>query len=977
MEFRLLGHLEVVADGQVLDLVGTRQQTVLACLLLHPGQLVSVERLSMVVYGKTPPSTARNQIQIAISSLRRLLAENRDDIIQTQSGGYLLKVNGHQLDSHMFEASVQEARDARDAGDADAAITLYKGALALWRGPALNGIYSQELESAATRLNELRINTKEDCIDLELARGRHHEVINELTALVEEHPLRERLHAQLMLALYRAGRQAEALHAYRTVRQLMIDELGIEPNERLQHLERAILTCDPQLTLAKESRPFPGTPVDAPRLLPTDIGDFVGREQEVQSIERILVDSAMTSALRAVPIVVVTGMPGVGKSVTAVHVSHRLADRYPDGQLFADLGGGESHRLSPMQVLESFLRALGVSSVEIPEDLEERASLYRRLIGNRRILIVLDDAVSERQVLPLVPGIPGSAVLITSRKKLAALPGAHHVEIGVFGVRQSLNLLAQIAGPQRIVSDVLAAEAMAELCGNLPLALRIVGARISARPYWSIEQHLCRLQSESRRLDELSHADLDIRSTISMIYESVSEEARCLLRRLAIFDTPRLSEWLAVVLLNATPRKAEDLLDELTEAHLIEPVMVGAGQYSQYRFHDLIRAFAREKLTAEETIADQKSLLERILSALLRLTETAHTRVYGGPYVKMQSSAHRWSLPEELVGRLMAAPFEWLERERVTLVSGVHEAARAGFADLCWDLALCSVTLFEARMHLDDWRDTHQVALDATRRARNARGEAATIYSIGSLHIHEQRFEDARRELETAAGMFRSMNEERGWALAIRNIALLDRIAGRFADAEAHYAKALKVFRCLQDWAAVAYVLHGMAQLKLEIDESDEAERLLAEALVLARGAGSRRVEAQVLHRMGEVRLSSGDPLRAAQDYDQALRTVCDVGDVVGEAYTLHGLGMAHLRLDRPVEAADILNRGLRLATRFGLLLLEAQIRLGMGELELRDGHHASAVSHYQQALELSRRIGAFTLSERVSGMLDEIAARS
>ncbi|MEV4365963.1 BTAD domain-containing putative transcriptional regulator [Nonomuraea sp. NPDC049637] len=974
MEFRLLGQLEALIDGRPLGLEGTRQQTVLAYLLLHPCQTVVSDRLLSALYGETPPLTARTQLQIVISSLRRLFAAGKQsNSIQTKPHGYLLKTDPSRLDSHQFGDLVQRARVTRDAGRIEEAISLYRKGLAMWRGPVLCGISSPEVQAAAAHLAELRVTANEECIELALTQGRHHEVVGELAALVKEHPLRERLHGQLMLALYRSGRQAEALQSYRAVRELMINELGIEPNERLQQLETAILTCDAGISLSGEHS---GQSIrlarSAPRLLPPDIADFTGREPQTRDIEQILLSSTVVSASRAVPIVVISGMPGVGKSALAVHVSHRLAEHFADGCLFADLHGVESRRLSPMQVLERFLRALGVPGTEIPDEMEERASLYRRLLGDRRVLVTLDDAGGESHVLPLLPGTPGSAVLITSRSRLAALPGVHHLELELFDVEQALRLLSRIAGDERINSDMSSAKAVAELCGNLPLALRIVGARLSARQHWSVEQLRNRLENESRRLDELNHAGLGIRATISLIYEGVSEDARRLFRRLAIFDTPQFSGWVVIALLDVPPMESEDLLDELVDAQLIQPLTVGEGISGLYRFHDLIKVFAREKLAAHESPGDREGLLRRVLGALLALAEEAHIRLYGGPFVQIHSKAARWPLPKEIVDGLMAKPLHWFERERSSLVHGVRQAAQAGFTDLCWDLALSSVTLFESRMYLDDWRETHQVALEAARQAGDLRGQAATLYSTGSLYIHEQRFPEARHELEAAARTFRQCGDERGVALAVRNIAFLDRVAGRYEAAEARYIEGLEVFRRVEDGIAIAYVLQGLAHLKLELGNPAEAEQLLTEAIALARGANSPRVEAQVLHRIGEVWLSLDDPARAVKAFEQALVHVRSLADRVGEAYNLHGLGLALLRLSLHHEAREALGEGRRLARLSAERLAEARILLGMGELARAEGDSTLAAAYYREALDLADRIGAAALHARATALLED-----
>ncbi|MEO3807751.1 BTAD domain-containing putative transcriptional regulator [Sphaerisporangium sp. B11E5] len=361
MEFGILGPLEATAGSRRLDLGGIRQQIVLAVLLLDAGRVVTIGRLMEAIYGDDHPTTARAQVQICISSLRRLFAANGSpDIIATQSLGYAIQVAPDQIDMQRFHIGVQRARRARETRNVNEAIKHYRDALALWRGPALDGIDSRLVQSAASRLTEERVAAHEDCIQLELDLGRHHELVGELTELVDDHPLRERLRGQLMTALYRSGRQAEALQVYRNARRTMIEELGIEPNERLQQLEHAILTSDESLDLpAAPRKPDPPAPLavpNVPGMLPTDIADFTGRTKQIDDIRQRLMLATEERSRFAVPIVVIVGKPGVGKSTIAVHVSHRVGERFPDGQLFANLHGAASRPVSPMQVLERFLR---------------------------------------------------------------------------------------------------------------------------------------------------------------------------------------------------------------------------------------------------------------------------------------------------------------------------------------------------------------------------------------------------------------------------------------------------------------------------------------------------------------------------------------------------------------------------------------------------------------------------------------------
>jgi DNA-binding SARP family transcriptional activator/tetratricopeptide (TPR) repeat protein len=964
VKFRILGPLEILDGSERLELGGARQQIVIATLLLSANRVVTMDRLLEAIYGEDLPPTARSQAQIAISSLRRLFASYiSDTVISTHAHGYVIQVDSGQLDSQQFDELVATARAAREASQPDQAVASYRDALRLWRGPAFDGIDSQLIRVAASRLDEQRISTNEDRISLELDLTRHHELVGELTELVEEYPLRERLRGQLMLALYRCDRTAEALQVYRQARRTLIDELGIEPSERLQNLEHSILTSDPALDPTPE--PVTARPVahQVPRLLPTDIADFTGRDEEIEQINRYLDPGA--EERHAVPVVVIMGKAGVGKTSIAVHASHGVAHHFPDGQLFADLHGGGSHTLSPMQVLERFLRALGVPGSQIPESLDERAEVYRNLLADRKILVVLDDAVSESQVSPLLPGRSVAAVIITSRRRLAGLPGVTHVEAKVFDAKMSLDLLARIAGDVRVQTQSEAAAEVAEQCGHLPLALRIAGARLSARPHWSIHQLVERLSDETRRLDELRHGDMGIRSSISLTYESTDEQARQLFRRLALIDLPLFPGWMSAVLVELPLADAEDLLDDLVNAQLIETTGDGSGVHSQYRFHDLIRVFARERLAAEEPAAERKAALERALGGLLGLAEEAHRRHYGRDYARLKSEALRVALPERLVDQLLSDPMDWFERERTTLISGVRQAAQAGFVELSWTLAFTAVTLFESGVYLDDWRETHDIALEACQKAHHVRGQAAMLYSIGTLQLARLRFDQAQQDFAAAAELFEAAADDQGIALVTRNIASIDRLSGRLDDATRGYEEALAIFRGTGDQVAAATVLHSLAKVKLELREVDDAKELLSDALRLSQTGPCRRVEAQVLHRIGEANLLSADLADAVAAFELALPRVRDLGDAIGEAYVLRGVGVAKVRQGDYDRAREALQGSLDLARTIGERLAEAQALLGLSELALACGDPGQAVVFGQQASDVFRDMGALLYDAR------------
>jgi DNA-binding SARP family transcriptional activator len=727
MKARILGPLEVQAGAQRLGVGGARRQITIAMLLLSVNKVVPMERMLEAVYGENLPPTCRSQVQISISYLRGLFARHGyTDVITTHPDGYSIQLGPDDLDAQRFELLVAAAREAREAGDPERAVAHYRDALRLWQGPALHGIESDVIRAAAVRLDEQRLSTNEDRVELELELGRAHELVGELAELVAENPMRERLRGQLMLALHNCGRTAEALEVYRQGQATMAEELGIDPGKQLQLLHQAVLKADPVLRPTAEAV-RPALPKQAPPgLLPTDIGDFTGREGQIEQIRTRL--AGLPDDGVAVPVVVIVGKGGVGKTALAVHGAHAVRDRFCAGQLFADLHGSSGEPVDPTKVLQRFISALGVPAPQIPDGLDERAEMYRNLLVGRRVLIVLDDAATEAQVTPLLPGDGAAAVLVTARRRLTGIPGAAHLDVDVFDAHGSFELLSRIVGPARVRAQAQAAMAVAEHCGHLPLALRVVGARLSAQPNRSIEHLVRRLEDDNHRLDELTFHDLDVRTRITTAYDDVDPQARRLLRLLALTDAPAFAGWVGDALLDCPAGGTDDLFDDLVDTQLVEVSASG-----RYRLHELIRVFARERLMAEESLTDRTAARERMFGALLSIAEAARRRHRGTAHRWMRSDALRRAVPDRLLNQLLADPLSWCDGERETLVAGVRDAARAGLVDHCWSLALSIAPLLRDTHRFDEWRAVHEIALAATEGAKNLRGHAAVRHSAGTV----------------------------------------------------------------------------------------------------------------------------------------------------------------------------------------------------------------------------------------------------
>jgi tetratricopeptide (TPR) repeat protein len=753
-----------------------------------------------------------------------------------------------------------------------------------------------------------------------------------------------------------------------------VDELGIEPSDELRRLEQRILRGDPALNpsataLAVSVPDPPERPSVVPRLLPAPVTDFTGREAETHRlVEHLTVAPAADSF--AVPVALVTGSGGVGKSSLLLHVAHRLAGAFPDGQLYADLHDGPGAATAG-RIMERFLKALGHPANEMPEDPDERAELYRNSIAGRRLLVCLDDVHAESQIRMLMPGTAGCAMIVSSRRRLTAVPGALRIQLAPFHPQDSLHLLELVVGVERIAADDAGARALVRACGNLPLAVRIVAARLAARPHWQLSVFADRLSDEDTRLNELQHGELAVRASVSITYDNLSEAARGLFHLLSLLDAPDFGAWVAGSLLDTSEADAEEVLEELVEMHLVDTQPVDGRL--RYRFHNLVRSFAREQAGRREPTGARRAALNRALGALLFLCGEAHKVAYGGDYLMVHGTAERRVLAPALVDVLVADPLAFYDREHAMVVAGVAQASAMGAHSLAWELALCAVTGFEAHFRLQDWCDTHDVALRAARRHGDRHGEAAMLYSLGSLRVLEQRLPEAEELLSAAQDLFEEIGSRQGTALVLRNRAYMDHLGGRTAAARDRGQAALEIFRAVADPVGQASALRNLAQLELDEGHYDDALLMLQEATGICLGLQNRRVSAQVLHRLAETLMLIGDLEQAETVFGQVLDLVRTTQDQVGEAYALMGVGLVALRRSRFSAAAGMLRRAEQLAVNTGEQRVRGRIDLGMGEVLLAAGRQDDALRLFRRAAQRFQDQSAPVYQARALMLIEEV----
>lgn len=955
VRYKILGPIEVSNGSTPVRIPPGRQPIILGALLLEPNRVVSIDRLIDVVWDEKPPTTARTQVQICVSALRHMFTDlGVEQPIETRPPGYLLRVAEGQIDSQVFAALVTSSGRAQREGQLEEAVSLLRSALELWRGAPLGGEPGSVLRSAAVRLEESRLSALETCIGLELRLGRHHALIGELTGLVEEHQLRERLRGQLMMALYRSGRPAEALDVYRAGWRIMVDDLGLEPGEELRHLEAAILNEDQSLQLeardpaGREVRPQVG-----PHQLPTDIVDFTGREDLIEQAEAALLDGDdSTPHSPAVRVVVITGKAGIGKTALAVHVAHRIAERrFAGGQLFCNLAGMQRNPVSAADVLGRFLRALGIPGSTIPDDVDERAEMYRSLLSGQQLLVVLDDVAAVRQVTPLLPGSGSCAVIVTSRMRLTEIPGARVLDVDLLHPDKGLALLGSVVGRQRVAGESTAAMALVRMVGGLPLALRIVGARLAARPHWSLASMVGRLADERRRLDELAHGDLMVRASLRLTYEGLESRDARMFRLLGILPEGSIPGWVAAALLDEDPMQVAARLERLVDMQMLDVTGPDLDGQPRYGLHAIIRLFAREELASSEEPAARRGALERVLGGWLALAEQKRRELYGTDNSVLRGTARRWEAPDDGIERTPVDPMRWFEAEGEHLMAAVSQAAEEGLDELCWDLAVSMTTLFEGGGYAEEWRRTHERALELVRETGNRRGEAVLLCSLGSLYISRRQPATVHAVLGQAHRIFEELGDLHGQAMTRRNLGVIMTMEGERDTAAEHLVAALNGFREVGDVLNQAYMLSKQARLSSDAGEFQRATDQLTEALEICRDVGCRRVEAQVLWGLGENLMRQ----RRFDEADLVLSTVLELvralHDVEGEGIVLHHLGVVRGKLGRREEARQLLRAAIGAREQIMDHLGAARVRLDLAPMLAEQGDQTGAVELVERAV--------------------------
>ena len=947
MRAGVLGPLLVFDDAGSEVSLPVRLRTLLAALLVHANRAVAVAELGEIVWDGAPPGEAVRTVRSYVVRLRRALGPVVGARVETRAPGYLCRLGEDELDVLRFEVLCRAAGGALRAGGWAEAADAAAGALELWRGVPLLDVPSEILREAfVPRLEQLRLQALEDRAEAELRLGRRELLVPGLRDLTAAYPLRERFHAQLMQALAGCGRRGEALQVYRDARQVLVEQLGVEPGPELRDLHGRVLAGE---DVPPAARPLALTPA-APRQLPAAAGHFTGRSGELEVLTA-LGDRSGPAAGHGGTVVIsaIDGMAGIGKTALAIHAAHRLADRFPDGQLFVNLHGhtkGYPPR-EPGGTLEWLMRALGVPAGQIPEDAEARAALYRQRLADTRTLIVLDNASDEAQVRPLLPGAPGCLVLITSRRRLKGLDDARTLSLDLLAPEDAVALLRAVAGADRVPADDPALANVARLCGHLPLALRIAGALLRHRAAWGLEQLAGLLHDQHRRIAALSDGERDLATVFDLSYSGLGERQQLLLCRLGLVSGPDIDAYSAAALLEEDPRAASGLLEDLVDHNLLIAHAPG-----RYRLHDLIRSHTHA-LAGRDPVQDRDAV-DRLLHYYAHTAQSASVSIAryprSAPVGPAPAHVPAVSTPE--------AARVWLRAERDNLEAASALARASALDGHVIALAAGLAEIVRADGPFARALELHQAAADTAARQGRTGAHAIALTDLGSVRRLIGDLPGARKALTRALEIYREIGHPHGEATALTNLGGLQRQTGDLPGADEALTRAVEIYREIGHRHGEAAALTDLGGVRRLIVDPRGAEEALNRALELCREMGHRNGEALALSELGRVRRLIGDLPGARKALTRALEIYREIGHRQGEANTLNELGgMRRLIGDLP-GARKALTRALEIYRELGHLYGEAYALTELAGVRRQTGDMTGAAEALTRALEIYRATG-------------------
>ncbi|WP_433662101.1 AfsR/SARP family transcriptional regulator [Nocardia sp. CA-128927] len=942
LQFVLLGEVRAWRGEAALQLGPPQRRAVLAALLLRAGSAVTAAELVEGIWGEQPVPRAIAALRTHVAQLRRTLepdrvARGQSTVLVSIGDGYALRIPPGSTDVAEVERLVAAAGQTRDSHPAAARANLV-AALGKWQGTALSGLPGPFAERQRSRLEQWRLAILEDRLALDIETGRSSDAVAELGALIEEHPLRERFRALLMTALYNCGRQSDALDAYAQARRALVDGVGVEPGPELTVVhERILRGAMPVIAEPRASAEHAPEPV--PAQLPPDIADFTGRDRLVDDLA-----AQLTGAGSAVAISAVGGMGGVGKTTLALHVAHRVRDRFPDGQLYANLHGVDPVPTPPGAALGGFLRALGTAEGDIPSTVDDRAAELRTRLSGKRILMVLDNARDYAQVAPL---LAGSAVLITSRSALTELPAVTRTRLDVLETAEAMALLVRILGADRVVAEMESARAVVAHCGLLPLAVRIVGARLAVRPQWTIASFADRLADEKSRLNVLKTGELTVEAVFRLGYGQLSAEQAKAFRTLALADVPDLSIDAIAAILGICPPDAEEVCESLVDLSLLETTAPG-----RYRFHDLLRLFARG--VADE---DESAVLVRVLDYHLASAKNLLSAID-------YSNTTRLLVETAVPGRAFDSGSDgqaWNDIERPVVIALHQQAARIGrrALDVAADLAWVMAELMDAGTGARELSRALESLLESAIAEDNLAAERRIRTALGALlQVGLGEVEASLPHLHAVSGPPTNDVDRR---LSVLASVLLGVAARRMGDADAshrHFEHATQLTRTLGDRSMEAWCLALVTRTYCEAGQYDEAVEMAQRAIALARESSNPVALGWATHELAATLSMRGEHRRAIELGAEAVRAAQRNGVRLWEGWARTRLAQIHLQAGNVAEAEEHAAGALHLLTKAADPIDRARaMALHAAALAAR-GRPVRAEQEFRESAEIFTRAG-------------------
>lgn len=928
MRFTLLGSLSAADDAGPITLRGAQRRTLLAMLLLRAGEPVSSDALAHLLWGEDAARHSGAPLHNQIARLRQALGDN--DRVRAAPPGYLVQVEPGELDIHVFAEEFAAGRQQSAERAWAEASRRFGAALALWSGRPLADIPALADDARVRELEEMHVQALQGRIEADLNLGRHHELTDELSDLIREHRQNETFHRQLMLALHRAGRTEEATAVYDAYERALLDELGLEPSAELRELRDAVEREDPALAL-------PPNP-DAPRQLPADTRLFTGRAAELTELVAAAGQSARTLVISALD-----GLGGIGKTALAVHAAHRVAGRFPDGQLFVDLRGHTAADAMPVdEALAYLLRALGVPASAVPDAVAERAAQYRSRLENSRTLIVLDNAADVEQVRPLLPGAPGCLVLITSRNRLA-LDDARSLTLDSLGEDDAVALLRKVAGPERELGDLDQIRSLARLCGCVPLALRIVAARLRHDAALTVATLIAELRDERGRLAQLSDDERDLTSVFDSAFANLPDPERELLRLLGLLPGPDLDAYAAANLAGTDLRTAEGLLESLLSRNLLIQQKTG-----RYVLHDLVRAYARTLIDPDGEPG--RSAKDRLLGFYLHTAWTADRLL-------ARVTEPRTDPPGEASGPLPDLadrddPLSWLRLERPNLLAAatspaVDPAQRVHLTGSLAELLYQDGPYPQATV-------LHQTAAREAGRLGDRLAEANALLAFGRANAFctAQDISATVSALDEALSIFRALPNRQGEANARYALGGAFYNLSRNKEATTHLRAALSIYEDLGEKLGMAHTYRYLIRCLEMQGDSRMSLHYCHEALALCRAEGDRHGEALALSSLGRCEVESGHLSDADEHLNQALAIMRERGYRRNEAGILLILGRVHEYTGDFDSANATLGEALEIFQSVGYTLAIASTQVYLGKVAKAAGDYPAAIELFERSLE-------------------------